>query len=630
MTWNGRLTPATIIMLVILALSSMNIRLADAGSSSGMPTALSAPVPVWNPSQSGAQQGAPTINVAPSAANTFEHNTSILSLPSILGSQWNPTELVPPEGILSQSFIRTYDNTTARLTLKQVIYIALSNNPEVAAIELNPVGSTESVRSALSVFDPDFTGTADQIKTVTPTTSALESSSDALSTKNYDWNFGLNKVLSTTNGTLSATFNNTRQLSNNLTETINPYYNSTLAVSLAQPLLRNFGWRFATINVRLAESAQRQAQWTMAASLLSFVQSVGNNYWNVVLSEENLEVAQESLKFNQDLVRQNAISVRVGTLAPLDLQEAQSSAATAAANVYTSEAALATARAQLRQDVMLNPSHSFLPQNIEPADAPNLAMQVDENEMDALETGVLYSPSLGDMRESIRTALLQVKFQENQLLPQVTVQTQFANSGLAGDALCGSPFGSTKTNCFNSSLTGPPPLNGVKLPFDGDYGTVLNKLFNFGFYNYEFILNYERPLSNAAARSALGQSRVSYEQLRLQYRASLSQLVEQVESALANIHADIKRVEATKSATYYSREALHDEEIRFRVGMATTHDLLQYENELVTAQGNEVQADIDLENAWLALETAKGTLLRSFNVNFQVADPTETPWYAEF
>jgi len=630
MTWNARLTPATIMMLVMFALSCVNIRLADAGSANGTPTALSAPVPVWNSNQNSAQQPAPTVNVAPSAANQFENNTSILSLPSIISKQWNPTELVAPESVLSQSFIGTYDNTTARLTLKQVIYIALSNNPQVAAIELGPIGSTESVRSALSVFDPDFTATADQIKTVTPTTSALESAGDALSTKDYDWNFGLNKVLSTTNGTLSFTFNNTRQLSNNLTETINPYYDSTLAVSLSQPLLRNFGWKFATINVRLAESAQKEAQWSMAQSLQSFVQQVGNDYWNVVLTEENLEVAQESLKFNQDLVRQNSISVRVGTLAPLDLQEAQSSAATAAANVYTSEASLATARAQLRQDVMLNPSHSFLPQNVEPADAPNLAMKVDENEMDALETGVLYSPSLGDMRESIRTALLEVQFQENQLLPQVTVQTQIANSGLAGDALCGSPFGSTKTNCFNSKLSGAPPLNGVKLPFDGDYGTVLNNLFNYGYYNYEFVVNYERPLSNAAARSALGQSRVSYEQLRLQYRASLSQLVEQVESALANIHADIKRVEATKSATYYSREALHDEEIRFRVGMATTHDLLQYENELVTAQGNEVQADIDLENAWLALETAKGTLLRSFNVNFEVADPSETPWYAAF
>jgi outer membrane protein len=627
MTWKGRIIAATFAGLMLCCGGS---RSAKADPANGAPTALSAPVPVWNPSQSGRRLNPPTVNVAPSAANKFENQTSILSLPKILTHQWDPTELMPPESVLSQNFIRTYDNTTARLTLKQVIYIALANNPAVAAIELSPISSTEVVRGALGVFDPDLTATADQIKTVQPATTALESGGDALSTKQYDWNFGLNKISAISNGTLSATFNNTRQISNNLTETINPYYNSTLAVSLAQPLLRNFGWKFATINVRLTESAQKQAQWTMAQNLLSFVQRVGNDYWNVVLSKENLQVAQESLKFNQDLVRQNAISVRVGTMAPLDLQEAQSSAATAAANVYTAEAALATARAVLRQDVMLNPSHSFLPQNIEPADSPNLVMKVDQDEMDALETGVLYSPTLGQMREAIRTALLQVKFQENQLLPQVNLQTQFANSGLAGNALCSSTFGVVSPNCFNPGLSGPPPLNGFQLPFSGGYSTVLNKLFNFGYYNYAFIFNYERPLSNAAARSALAQARVGYEQIRLQYRAAIAQMVEQIESALANIHADIKRVEATKSATYYARQALHDEEVRFRVGMATTHDLLQYENELVTAQGNEVQADIDLENAWLALQTAKGTLLSSFDIKFQVNNPDETPWYSVF
>ena len=292
--------------------------------------------------------------------------------------QWTLTNEISPDNVISERYLRSEDPTARGLTLKEAIHIAMQNNPALKAAQL---------RSGR--LDGD--GAAGQRHLRSESHRARRRPEErgaghvSLSDRRLgrrlraeifnDWNFGLNKVLSTTNGTLSATFNNTRQLSNNLTETINPYYNSTLAVSLAQPLLRNFGWRFATINVRLAESAQRQAQWTMAASLLSFVQSVRNNYWNVVLSEENLEVAQESLKFNQDLVRQNAISVRIGTLAPLDLQEAQSSAATAAANVYTAEASLATARAQLRQDVMLNPSHSFLPQNIEPADAPNLAMK---------------------------------------------------------------------------------------------------------------------------------------------------------------------------------------------------------------------------------------------------------------
>ncbi|HUY19699.1 MAG TPA: TolC family protein [Candidatus Binataceae bacterium] len=575
-------------------------------------------------------QTAVNATVGPSAADQFEHGTSVISLPAILGNQWSPKERVSPESIIDERFLRTTDNTAHRLTLKQVIYIALSNNPSVAAIRLGPPSSTEGVRSANGTFDPDLQATADQIKTVIPATTSLESGGDALSTKNYDWNFSLIKILASTNGTLTATFNNSRTISNNSTQTINPFYNSTLGVSLSQPLLRNFGWRFATLTVRLAESAQKQAQWQMAQQLEDFVSRVGSDYWGVVQGEENLQVAQESLKFNQDLVRQNHISVRVGTMAPLDLQEAQSATATAAANVYTAQAQLKTARVTLRQDVMLNPEHTFLPAEVEPADQPVLPAKVDQNEEQALETAVLYQPSLGGMREAIRTALMQVKFQENQLLPQVNLSAQIANTGMAGDAQCGAVFGSTSPNCFNPSLSGAPPLNGVKLPFEGDYGTVLNKLFNFGFYNYAIIFNYERPLDNALARSALAQTRVGFEQIRMQYRAALSQTVVAVESALANLHADLKRVDATTQATYYARQALHDEQVRFRVGMATTHDLLQYENSLVTAEGQEVQAKVDLMNSWLALEHAKGTLLRSFDVRFQVVNPQEHPWYATF
>ncbi len=89
-------------------------------------------------------------------------------------------------------------------------------------------------------------------------------------------------------------------------------------------------------------------------------------------------------------------------------------------------------------------------------------------------------------------------------------------------------------------------------------------------------------------------------------------------------------MEATRNATYYAEQSLHDEELEFRVGMATTHDLLQYQAELVTAQGNEVQADVGLENARLALWHAEGTLMNVFNINFQVQNPHVEPWYTKF
>jgi hypothetical protein len=51
---------------------------------------------------------------------------------------------------------------------------------------------------------------------------------------------------------------------------------------------------------------------------------------------------------------------------------------------------------------------------------------------------------------------------------------------------------------------------------------------------------------------------------------------------------------------------------------------------LVTAQGNQVQANVDLENARLALLHAEGTLLSAFGIEFQLQDPREAPWYSLF
>jgi outer membrane protein TolC len=171
---------------------------------------------------------------------------------------------------------------------------------------------------------------------------------------------------------------------------------------------------------------------------------------------------------------------------------------------------------------------------------------------------------------------------------------------------------------------------GNRLAFGGIYGDALNRMLDARFYNYASVLSFEMPLDNAAAKAALAQARISYEQTRLQYRAALSQSVAQIETALANLQADVKRAKATADAANYAEKSLRDEQVRFRVGLATTHDLLQFQSALVTAQGNQVQADIDLENARLALWHAEGTLTSVYNIDFQVQDPRLSPWYARF
>ena len=567
-------------------------------------------------------QQPPQVSVPPSASNQFEHHDDLLSLPSIFAHQWSLTKEVAPDNVISQRYMRSETPTARGLTLKEAIYIAMQNNPSLKAAELDPVASMETVREANGTFDPSLTAQGDVEKNVVPVTSPFQTTGSAYVQKFYDWNFGLNKVSSVTNGTWGVTFNNDRALSNSIFAGVNPAYAPNLAVSLSQPLLQSFGWKFATINVRIAESGQKQAQWTYGQALQDFVQKIGGDYWNVVLAEENLEVARAALTFNLDLVRQNAISVKVGTLAPINLQEAQSAAATAEANVYTAEANLKNSRAQLRQDVMLNPYRTFLPEEIQPLTRPNPKEQIVVDEERALELAVQYVPSLGSMREAIRDALLQVKFSENQVLPQLNLGAQIGLTSVAGYTPCVVSGLVVNGNCAAG--------HGDKAPFGGIYGDALDRLWGFSYYNYAAVLTFQMPLDNAVPRAALAQARVQYEQQRVQYRAALSQAVVNVQSAIANLYADYKRAAATASATYYARQALHDEEVMFRVGMATTHDLLQFQEEEVSAEGDQVQAEVDLENAKLALAHNDGTILQAFQINWEVQNPHEVPWYAAF
>ncbi len=571
----------------------------------------------------------PDLNTPSSQTAPFEHGASVLSLPGTFATQVSPTERVPPESIISQSYLGSRDDTVRGLSLKQAVYIGLSNNPNVKVAELDPLASEEAVKVANATFDPALTAEGDIMKSVVPVTSPFQVvGSRAFTNKLYDWDFGLNKVSALTNGTFGITFDNERAFSNSTFASINPSYTPQLALSISQPLLRNFGWNFATLNVRIAESSQKESQWNMEQTIEDFVLRIGTDYWNVVQAEENLQVAEYALRLNSDLVRQNRISLQVGTLAPIDLQEAQSAEATSAANVYTAQAAQRAARAALRQDIMMNPSSTFVPQEIEPTDKPNPAREMNPNEEVALETAIQYRPSLEAMREGIRGALMQVKFSENQTLPQLNLGAQFGLTSTAGTTPCIRNIASIVNG--NCAAVPRVPGSGTKLQFGGIYGDALNRLFGTSFYNYAAVLNFEYPIDNAAARSVLAQTRVQYESLRMQYRASISTAVVAVQTALANLEADQKRVQATREATYYAAQSLHDEEIRFKVGMATTHDLLQFQEQLISAQGNQVQAEVDLEDARLSLEHEQGTLLRGFQINFELQDPHRSPWYSKF
>src|SRR5579885_467100 len=113
-------------------------------------------------------QTPPDVNVKPSAADRFQVDDSVASLPVVFGRQWYPGERMVPESIINEPYLRTADVTTSRVTLKQAIYLAIANNPNVTAYQLDPVAGTEAIRMAYGTFDPDLQATLDTNKSVSP------------------------------------------------------------------------------------------------------------------------------------------------------------------------------------------------------------------------------------------------------------------------------------------------------------------------------------------------------------------------------------------------------------------------------------------------------------------------------
>src|SRR5207237_4229357 len=107
---------------------------------------------------------------------------------------------------------------------------------------------------------------------------------------------------------------------------LRPQYQPPLNFSVLQPLLRNLGWDFSYLVVRVVQQTADAAVYQFEAQLADFVETVIGAYWNVVRARETLAVQRESKALADRTVEENEARVRVGLLPPVATLEAQADA----------------------------------------------------------------------------------------------------------------------------------------------------------------------------------------------------------------------------------------------------------------------------------------------------------------
>ncbi len=534
----------------------------------------------------------------------------IPSFPEQIYRQWTVEPVAPKPEL--RDFLRTSDQTLERLSLRQAVTTALENNPGIAVQRLGPQFARAEIDRASGVFDPLFKTYGQIDRRVTPADSVL---AGALEVREREYKFGASiEKLLRTGARFSVAYDSTEIDSNSRFVGLRPKYKPEVVFSATQPLLRNFGLDLTILLVRSAEAGSSVAYYQYESSVTALVRQVVEAYWGVVQTRENLKAEEDGLRFAQTLERENAARVRAGVLPPIAVKEAAAEAARREEQVIVAANATAVATERLRLLLQHNPDRAFLPREIEPADSPEVrAVDVDEQEI--LENAVNRRPEVLRVRYEIESRRILAKVKRNNLLPALDLTADYGLNGLSGRGVPQQDF-----------LTGQTTTT----PFTGNYGDSVDRLFSDNFNSYTARLSLTVPLSNTTAKAEYTQSQIDARRAEFTYRQLLADVTLEVRKTIGDVRSNSKRITATRLARELAEESLEQENKRYAVGLATTKDILDFQEKLTAARAAETRALIDYNVSLAALRQAGGTLLQQFDIVLGELPPSPTPLWARF
>jgi outer membrane protein TolC len=534
----------------------------------------------------------------------------------ILADQWS--DAVPGARVDSIAHYGLLDETAAprKITLEESIGLALANNTGLRIQKLSPISAAAQVRAAYAQFDPELFGNAQKfrsnspVSTISPLTTLADLNTFA---QEIDWNAGLGKRL-LTGGRLTGEWTNARISSDpNVVNQLVPEYQTQLNLTLNQPLLRDFGWRFALLVVDVAQVGEEQAFFDYKAQVAGLIENVERAYWTYVLAIEAVRVEEKGLELAKELLRQNEGRFNVGALPRTSVLESEAEVARREANLVRSRALQRIARDNLRALINAREADADTLLMIEPADKPTV-VAADFDLAPSLQAAYTQRPELIAARLNVDGRLIDRKIAENALLPRLDFVGQVGLNGLGGD----------------NALVPPSEFGVVNQQVLGGYSRSLELLTDGRYYQYLFGARLSIPIANAAAKANYAQAQVNSEAARL----SLAQLEEnvtlEITQAVNNLKAFLKAIEATRIARELAEENVRNQQARYDVGLATTKDLIDFQDRLTQAEREEVIALANYNIEIARWRFAEGTLLESRNVRLDRAAPEKQPWWAMF
>jgi outer membrane protein TolC len=478
------------------------------------------------------------------------------------------------------------------LSLDDAVKLALEHNLDIQVERLNPQTFDYSIAALESTYRPTFTTAFTNTSQVTLSNSQLTTSAASIDTGNVFWNSGIAQSLKWGGSSLAVGFNNRRTDSSNEFATRNPSYNSSVNFAFVQPILRGFKTDGTRSQLKVTQINQDISEVQLRATITTTLSNVRNAYWDYLFSIQAVDVARQSLALAEKLVDDNKTRVEIGTMAPIDVVQAEAEAATRRQTLAQVEATSRTAELALKRLIVSGTEDPIWRASLVPTDRPDFRPERVDIE-GAVRKALENRTDLDQARKQLQGNDVTVEALRNAVLPALDLSLNYGLAGLGGPQFVRGGLGSST----------------ILRTIPGGYSQALRNIGNLDAPNWGVAVNLSYPIGTSAADAGLARARLQVQQTQAQIRALELTVATEVTNAALQVESNLKRVDAASAARELAQRRLEAEQSKFEVGMSTNYFVVQAQRDLRDAQNTELRTLLDYRKSLVDFERVQETSL---------------------
>ena len=465
------------------------------------------------------------------------------------------------------------------LTIDEAVNRAIEKNLTLASQRLTPRTFDYSIAATLASYRPTLTSLfSNNAATQLPTTTV--EGGTVVTTDTQRWNAGVQQSVPWGGGNYSVTFNNNRVFTDRNNATFNPSFGSVLTAQYTQPLLRNFRTDATRTQLESQKIQQDIAEIDLAATTASTVAQVRNSYWELVFAYQAVEASQRSLDLATKLVTDNKSRVEIGTMAPIDVVQAQAEEASRRQQLVTAQATVRNTELALKRLIVSGTDDELWSATVNPVDRPSPQPEPIDLE-GAVRNALQNRTDLIINRKNIDSTNLTIKSLRNSKLPQLNLLTQYQLDGRGGTTI---------------------PRNPGEVFIRGGYWDALHNISAWDAPTWTMQLNFSYPIGQSADEANLARQRLILQQNQAQIKTTELQIATDVTSAAVQVRNTLEGLQAAQASRELSEQRLKAAQSKFDVGMATNFEVVQAQRDLNDAQNSELRQLLNYRRALVDLE----------------------------